>query len=94
VLFLVALVTGAAAGFVYLFAVTWIQNRTEPGLHGRLFALLEAASSLVAPISYLASGIVLEALGPERRWVLFGGVGVFALLWSGRLWWSYLSGEE
>jgi MFS transporter, DHA3 family, macrolide efflux protein len=94
VLFLVALVTGAAAGIVYLFAVTWIQNRTQPELHGRLFALLEAASSLVAPVSYLVSGLVLEGLGPERRWLLFGGVGLLALAWSGRLWWSYLRGEE
>jgi MFS family permease len=94
VLFVVALVTGAAAGIVYLFAVTWIQNRTDPGLHGRLFALLEAASSLVAPVSYLVSGLILEGLGPERRPLLFGGVGGVAVLWSLRLWWAYLSGEE
>lgn len=79
---------GATAGAVYLYGVTWVQARTETLLHGRLFALLEAGNSLVAPVSYVLTGLVLEILGPDRRHWLFltmGGVGLVWALWSARV---------
>lgn len=84
-LVLVALLSGMAAATIYLFAVTWIQIQTPAGFHGRLFAVLEAASSFVAPMSYLAAGALLDALDGSKRWWLFLGVGVLALLWAGAL---------
>ena len=55
-----ALLVGAAAGLVYLFVVTWIQRMCSERHHGRLFALLEAGSSLAAPTSYVVAGALLE----------------------------------
>lgn len=80
---LVALMSGAAAAAVYLYATTWVQVRSGQNLHGRLFALLEAANSLVAPLAYLISGALLTALGGEQRGLLFVAVAVVALLWGG-----------
>lgn len=85
VLAAVAITAGAASGSVYLFTATWIQVRTEPGLHGRLFAVVEAANSAFAPAGYLAVGVLLELLGPGRRWVLFIAAASLALAWAVRL---------
>lgn len=71
VLGIAAFVSGVAAGAVYLYAVTWIQVRVKARLHGRLFSLLEAANSFVAPLAYLAAGAAVEFLGRERWWLLF-----------------------
>jgi MFS family permease len=79
---IVALISGAAAATVYLFATTWIQLRTEKDIHGRLFAVLEAASAFVAPISYLIMGALLETLGEEWRWTLFAAVAASGLIWA------------
>jgi hypothetical protein len=81
VLVVVAILSGAAAGGVYLTVTTWIQLRTPAELHGRLFALLEAASSGVAPLSYLIAGGVLEATGSAYRWIVFLGLSVVSLIW-------------
>ncbi|MFW5814248.1 MAG: MFS transporter [Spirochaetota bacterium] len=78
----VALVSGGAAAAVYLYAVTWIQSRTPARAHGRVFALLEAASAFVAPISYLLAGGVIETLGPEHRWIAFASVATAAFGWA------------
>ena len=82
VLAVVAVVSGAAAGCVYLYTTTWIQLRSPPRLHGRVFAVMEAASSAVAPVGYLVAGALLEVLGHDFRWVLFLIVGAVALSWS------------
>jgi len=76
-----AILTGGAAAIVYLYTITWIQHRSDEAFHGRLFAILEAATSLVAPVSYLLAGSVLEVLGPQRRWMAFAAVAVISALW-------------
>jgi hypothetical protein len=78
----VAVVSGAAAATVYLYVTTYIQRRTPAELHGRFFAVLEAASAMVAPVSYLLVGALLEVAGPARRWILLAAVGVLSLLWA------------
>lgn len=78
----VAFAFGGAAGAVYLFTVTWIQVRGDVDLHGRLFALLEAGNSLVAPVSYIATGFVLEMIGAAGRPRLFLALALVALLWA------------
>ncbi len=85
-LMVVAFLSGMAAATIYLFAVTWIQIQTPANFHGRLFAVLEAASSFVAPTSYLAAGALLDALGGSQRWWLFLGMGVLSTLWASVLW--------
>ncbi len=84
-LILTAFTFGAAAGAVYLYTVTWIQARNHAHLHGRLFALLEAGNSLVAPISYVVTGFVLELLGPAGRYRLFLLLAGVALVWALRM---------
>ena len=81
----VAVLSGAAAAMVYLYTVTWIQSEVQATLHGRIFALLEAAGALVAPLSYVLSGALLDLLGPERWWVLFASSAAAALAWGGFL---------
>jgi MFS family permease len=76
-----ALAAGAAAATVYLSVTTYIQRRTPGHLHGRYFAALEAGSALVAPVSYLAVGALLEGLN-GGRWILFALVGGITLLWG------------
>lgn len=78
----VALISGAAAATVYLSVTIHIQRHSPAELHGRFFALLEAASTFVAPISYLAAGALLEITGPQDRWQLFALVGLASLIWS------------
>lgn len=90
VLAVAAVVSGAAAATVYLFATTWVQLRVAPELHGRVFAVMEAANAAVAPVGYLVAGAVLEILGADRRWVLFLVVAGASLIWSGYLGWSRL----
>jgi MFS family permease len=77
-----ALLFGLSSGTVYLTAVTWIQRRIPASLHGRIFALLEAVSSLVAPVSYLVTGIVLEGLGTSGRWIAFASLAGAGGIWT------------
>lgn len=81
-LVVVSLVTGAAGGVVYLYATTWIQIRTKSEMHGRFFSVMEASSSLAAPVSYLVSGWLLRRAGTEGRWVIFLIVGAVAGIWG------------
>ena len=85
ILFAVSLTSGAAAALVYLYGVTWIQHRSPARFHGRLFAIFEAASAAVAPLSYVLAGVMLDAAGSERRWMLFAGVAAISLGWLGVL---------
>lgn len=83
-LLVAAFLFGLGAGTVYLYTVTWIQVRNAPELHGRLFSLLEAGNSLVAPVSYILTGLVLELLGQERRYMLFLLFALTAGAWAVR----------
>ncbi|MFP4484018.1 MAG: MFS transporter [Spirochaetota bacterium] len=80
-LILAALAGGAAAATVYLSVTTYIQRRAPGHLLGRYFAALEAASALVAPVSYLAVGALLEGLD-GGRWGLFAVVGGVTVAWG------------
>lgn len=83
VLGVIAFITGAAAAGVYLTVTTWIQLRMPGELHGRLFSLLEAGSSAIAPISYLVAGAVLASAGTGGRGVVFAATGAVAAGWAG-----------
>jgi MFS family permease len=87
VLGVAAVVSGVAAATVYLVTVTWIQVRSRPQLHGRLFAVLEAGNSAFAPVGYLVAGILLELLGANHRMVLLVAVASAALAWGVAMLW-------
>jgi len=80
-----AVVAGAAAGTVYLVATVSVQRRTPSGMHGRLFAVMEAGSAGAAPAAYLLTGVVLDLLGPTRGDVLYLVTGIAAVAWAGYL---------
>ncbi len=77
-----AVVIGSASAAVYLHAITMIQREHDRAIHGRLFAILEAVTSLVGPVSYVATGILLDLLGANRRPLLFAVVAAAAALWA------------
>ncbi len=82
VLLAVAVISGAAAGTVYLVTISWIQTRRAPRLHGRLYAILEAGNSALAPAGYLVAGILLELTGSRSRPLIFAAVAAAAVIWG------------
>lgn len=82
VLLVGAFIAGSAAAAVYLSATVYIQSRVDTRSHGRLFAVMEAASAGVAPISYLATGAAIDALGISGIGTLFGVAGGLAGVWA------------
>jgi MFS family permease len=85
VLAVAAVLAGGAAAAVYLSATVRIQHTAPPKLHGRLFAVMEAAAAGVAPFAYLATGWALDRLGTDRISALFVAAALPALLWALRL---------
>ena len=81
-----AVVVGAASAAVYLHAITMIQREYDRAIHGRLFAILEAVTSLVGPISFVVTGVLLDLLGPDRRAVLFAIAAAAAAVWALAMW--------
>lgn len=77
-----AFLLGGAAAAVYIFVTTAIQIRVSAETHGRMFALLEAGSAVIAPLAYVAGGSVLDLLGPARRHYLFLGWAILTVLWA------------
>ena len=95
VLGVAAVVSGVAAATVYLVTVTWIQVRSRPQLHGRLFAVLEAGNSAFAPVGYLVAGILLELLGANHRMALLVAVASAALAWGvAMLWYNRITVQD
>lgn len=88
-----AFVFGGAAAAVYMFVTTAIQVRAAAHIHGRLFALLEAGNTLIAPLSYVATGSILDLLGADRRWYLFVAWAFLTGLWAAYLWVTRLRGR-
>ncbi|MDA3951299.1 MAG: MFS transporter [Spirochaeta sp.] len=80
-----AVLAGGAAAAVYLSATVRIQHSAPTEMHGRLFAVMEAAAAGVAPFAYLATGWALDRLGIDRISVLYVAAALPALLWALRL---------
>lgn len=60
VLFPALFVAGGCIGASNLIVTSTVQRVVEPERHGRVFALLEALSSVSAPISYAVSGVLID----------------------------------
>lgn len=84
-LFLAAGSAGAAAGVVYIEVATTLQRLYPRKMHGRLFAIVEAGNALTAPLAYLASGFLIDALAPRVE-LTYLIAAVPTLLWAAWLW--------
>ncbi len=73
---LIALVMGAAEGYILILFTTFLQTRTERSMLGRTISLLNLCSVGLVPISNAVSGALIK-LSPEG---LFGGASLFMLL--------------
>lgn len=88
-LFLASGSAGAAAGVVYIDVAGALQRRFPAGMHGRLFAIVEAGNALLAPVAYLISGAVIDLLSPRVE-LLYLVTALPTLLWAAWLWKSSL----
>lgn len=55
-----ALAVGATAGFLAVVNISWLQERSEAGLTGRVMSLAMFASVALDPVSYLLAGAFVE----------------------------------
>ena len=77
---IVAAVMGAAAGYLGVALISWLQERATPELLGRVMSLVVFAAVALDPVSYALTGI-LVAGGLERLFLAAGGaMAVTALL--------------
>ncbi len=51
---------GAAAGYLGVVLMAWLQERTKPSLHGRVMSLMMFAAVAVDPLSYALMGVLSE----------------------------------
>jgi len=56
-----AVAIGATASFLGVVNVTWLQERAEPGLTGRVMSLAVLATTALDPISFALAGVLVEA---------------------------------
>ena len=55
-----ALAVGATASFLAVINVSWLQERAEPGLTGRVMSLAMFATMAFDPVSFALAGILVE----------------------------------
>lgn len=81
---LVAMVMGAAQGYVVIQFVTWLQMRTPPEMLGRMMSLLMFAVVGLTPVSTAAAGALIQVsattvlIGAGILMVLVVGVGALS----------------
>ena len=51
---------GVSAGYLGVLLMAWLQERSEPSLHGRVMSLVMFAAVAVDPLSYALMGILSE----------------------------------
>ncbi|MFW6337293.1 MAG: MFS transporter [Alkalispirochaetaceae bacterium] len=84
-LFLAASAAGAAAGVVYIEVASYLQRLFPRGMHGRLFATIEAGNAILAPTAYLLSGVLIDLLTPRVE-LTYLVAALPTLLWAFWLW--------
>ena len=73
---ILALAIGATASFLAVINISWLQERTEPGLTGRVMSLAVFATTALDPISFALAGVVVEV----NLNATFVGAGALLLL--------------
>ena len=56
----VAIAIGATASFLGVITISWLQERTEPGLLGRVMSLVMFSAVALDPISFALAGVLVE----------------------------------
>lgn len=72
----VAVTMGAAAGYLGVVLVAWMQDRVEQRFQGRMMSLVVLAAVALDPVSYALAGVLTE-VGVE---ILFTSAGALMLL--------------
>jgi MFS family permease len=52
---------GVGVGFINVNVITWVQQRTEPAILGRVMSLLMLGSQGMAPLSLVLTGVLIDA---------------------------------
>jgi hypothetical protein len=55
-----AIAIGATASFLGVITISWLQERTEPGLLGRVMSLVMFSAVALDPISFALAGVLVE----------------------------------
>jgi len=50
-----------------------IQSSVDPSMQGRIFSIMNSASTLISPFSLAIAGLIFDSLGPQI-WYLYGGI--------------------
>jgi MFS family permease len=61
---LLAMMIGMTASFMAVVNISWLQERSEPGLVGRVMSLAMFSAIALDPISYVLAGILVEVSLP------------------------------
>ena len=62
--------------------ITAFQERTPPGLRGRVFGTLQAVSMAAAPVGLLGAGVLLERLGLQPTLLVLAVAFLAVALWA------------
>jgi MFS family permease len=73
---ILALAIGATESFFAVINISWLQERTEPGLTGRVMSLAVFATTALDPISFALAGVLVEV----NLNATFVGAGALLLL--------------
>jgi MFS family permease len=73
---ILALAIGASASFLAVINISWLQERAEPGLTGRVMSLAVLATMALDPISFALAGVLVEV----NLKATFVGAGALLLL--------------
>lgn len=57
---ILAAMVGMTASFLAVMNISWLQERSEPGLTGRVMSLVMFAAVALDPISYVLAGVLVE----------------------------------
>ena len=73
---LLAVMIGMTASFMAVVNISWLQERSEPGLVGRVMSLAMLSAVALDPISYVLAGLLVEA-NLEAVFLAAGGLLLF-----------------
>lgn len=73
---------GMALGPLNPLTITAFQERTPPGLRGRVFGTLQAISMAAAPAGLLGAGLLLERLGLRPTLLVLAAAFLAVALWA------------
>jgi MFS family permease len=76
---LLAVLIGMTASFLAVVNISWLQERSEPGLTGRIMSLAMFSAVALDPVSYVLAGMLVE-LSLKVVFLTAGGLLLFTAL--------------